>query len=206
MLAGCSMINSRGVPEVDGAATSRSGWPWVGLTMRRRLLAFLSGGACGLVVCVSGVGPPGAPAGGDGPHQPRGAGPTAGRRRARRGLRLSAAAGRPRPSRRGGHRRRPPHPSRCRRVPGDRQAGTTCLSSRPTSPPCWPAAPPCRGTACPCWIAPATRRTAASRYAPSRPLPSTTSGSPTPPRSCRSPASASWASRTPAPGVGGGRP
>jgi transposase len=36
--------------------------------------------------------------------------------------------------------------------------------------------------------------------------PSTTSGSPTPSRSCRSPASAPSASHTPAPGVGGGRP
>jgi hypothetical protein len=42
--------------------------------------------------------------------------------------------------------------------------------------------------------------------APSRSSPSTTSGSPTPSRSCRSPASAPSASHTPAPGVGGGRP
>ena len=38
-------------------ATSWSGWPWIGLTMRRRLLAFLCWGACVLVVRVSGVGP-----------------------------------------------------------------------------------------------------------------------------------------------------
>src|SRR5512132_738530 len=74
---------------------------------------------------------------------------------------------------------------------------------KPTSPPCWPAAPACRGTACPCWIAPATRRTAASRCAPSRPSPSTTSGSPTPPRSCRSPARPGTCALRPHPGGGG---
>jgi hypothetical protein len=46
---------------------------------------------------------------------------------------------------------------------------------------------------------------AASSTAPSRSSPSTTSASPTPPRSYRSPASAPSASHTPAPGAGGGR-
>jgi DDE_Tnp_1-associated/Transposase DDE domain len=58
----------------------------------------------------------------------------------------------------------------------------------------------------PCWTAPVTAATAASSTAPSRPSPSTTSASPTLPRSSRSPASAPSAARTPAPGVGGGRP
>jgi hypothetical protein len=47
---------------------------------------------------------------------------------------------------------------------------------------------------------------AASSTAPSRSSSSTTSASPTPPRFCRSPASAPSASRTPVPGAGVGRP
>jgi hypothetical protein len=65
---------------------------------------------------------------------------------------------------------------------------TTCSRSKPISPPCWPAASTCPGTASPSWIPAATAATAAASIAPSRPSPSTTSGSPTPPRSCRSPA------------------
>jgi hypothetical protein len=56
------------------------------------------------------------------------------------------------------------------------------------------------GIACPCWTAPATRHTAGLSCAPSRPSPSTTSASPTPPRSTRSPARP--ATHTP-PGAGG---
>ena len=65
---------------------------------------------------------------------------------------------------------------------------TTCSSSRPTSPRCWPAAPAWPGTASPCWTAPATAATAASSCAPSKPSRCTTSASRTPPRSSRSPA------------------
>jgi hypothetical protein len=68
-------------------------------------------------------GSPGSPAGGDGPRHSCGARPTPSRRRARRGARLPAAAGRPRPCRRGGNGRRVADPPRGRRVPGDRQAG-----------------------------------------------------------------------------------
>jgi hypothetical protein len=71
---------------------------------------------------------------------------------------------------------------------------------KPTSPPCWPAAPRCLGTASPSWTAPATAATAASRRAPSRPSPSTASAFPTSPRSSRSPAGP--ATCTPAPGGG----
>jgi hypothetical protein len=110
--------------------------------------------------------PPGAPAGGDGPHQSRGAGPTPGRRRSRGGARVRPAAGRARPS---GtvvtadalHT----HPEAAEFLVGGKQA-TTCWSSRPTSPPCWTAAPACPGTRCPSWTAPATVPTAASRSGP----------------------------------------
>jgi hypothetical protein len=54
--------------------------------------------------------PAGPPAGRDGPHHPRRPRPTPGQRRARRGPRLPAAAGRPGPRRDGGHRRRVAHP------------------------------------------------------------------------------------------------
>jgi tetratricopeptide (TPR) repeat protein len=67
--------------------------------------------------------PAGPSAGRDGPRHPCGAGPTPGRRRPGRGPWLPAAAGRPGPCRRGGHRRRAAHPPGRRRVPGDRQAG-----------------------------------------------------------------------------------
>jgi hypothetical protein len=64
---------------------------------------------------------------------------------------------------------------------------TTCWPSRPTSPPCSSAAGSSPGIVFPCWTAPATRPTAASSCAPSRPSPCTTSGSRTPRRSSRSP-------------------
>ena len=97
----------------------------------------------------------------------------------RGGPRVRPAAGRPRPGRGGGHRRRAPDPPRGRRVPGGQQAGPLPVRrSRPTSPPCWPAASACPGTASPCWTAPATAATAASSCAPSRPSPSTTSAFP----------------------------
>jgi hypothetical protein len=62
------------------------------------------------------------------------------------------------------------------------------LSSRPTSPPCWRAAPAWPGIASRSWTGPATAATAASSCAPSRPSPCTISGSRTPPRSSRPPA------------------
>ena len=68
-----------------------------------------------------------------------------------------------------------------------RSTPTTCLVSRPTSPPCWRAASACPGTASRCWTAPVTAATAASRSAPLRPSASTASASPMPPRSSRSP-------------------
>jgi hypothetical protein len=70
-------------------------------------------------------------------------------------------------------------------------------------PPCWTAAPAYPGIACPCWTAPATAATAAWRSAPSRRSPSTTSGSPTPPRSSRSPARPGTCALWPHPGGGG---
>src|SRR5215203_2056088 len=82
--------------------------------------------------------PPGAPAGGDGPHQPRGAGPTPSRRRAG-GARFRPAAGPTGPRRRRGHRRRPPDPPRGRRVPGHQQAGA--LPIRGQGQPAHPAGP-----------------------------------------------------------------
>jgi hypothetical protein len=73
---------------------------------------------------------------------------------------------------------------------------------RPTSRPCWTAASACPGNASPSWTAPATAVMAASRSGPSRPSASTTSGSPTPPRSCRSPARPATSTTT----LGGARP
>jgi DDE_Tnp_1-associated len=105
----------------------------------------------------------------DGPHQPRGAGPTPARRRPRRGLRRAAAAGRARLGRCGGHRRRAADPPAGRLgswSPTSRP--TTCWSSRPTSRPCWAAASACPGSACPWGTAPVTAATAASSCAPSR--------------------------------------
>jgi hypothetical protein len=54
---------------------------------------------------------------------PAGAGPTPGRRRTPGGPRVRPAAGRVRPGRGGGHRRRATDPPRGRQVPGDRKAG-----------------------------------------------------------------------------------
>jgi pimeloyl-ACP methyl ester carboxylesterase len=105
----------------------------------------------------------------DGPHQPRGAGPTPARRRPRRGLRRAAAAGRARLGRCGGHRRRAADPPAGRLgswSPTSRP--TTCWSSRPTNRPCWAAASACPGSACPWGTAPVTAATAASSCAPSR--------------------------------------
>jgi hypothetical protein len=94
-------------------------------------------------------GRPGAPADSDGPHQPRGAGPTPGRRRARGSPGRSAAAGRARPCRRGRHRRRAPHPRRHRRVPGRRQARPLLVSGQgQPAPPAGPRAAPALA-ACP---------------------------------------------------------
>jgi hypothetical protein len=67
--------------------------------------------------------PPGAPAGGDGPRQPRGPGPTSGRRRPQGGARVRPAAGAPGPYRGRGHRGCAADPPRGCRVPGRRQAG-----------------------------------------------------------------------------------
>jgi predicted transposase YbfD/YdcC len=72
-------------------------------------------------------------------HASRGAGPTPGRRRTRRGARLRPAAGRARPRRHRGHRRRAADPSRGRRVPGHPQAGP--LPVRRQGQPAHPAGP-----------------------------------------------------------------
>ncbi|HZA81860.1 MAG TPA: transposase [Actinomycetes bacterium] len=68
---------------------------------------------------------------------------------------------------------------------------TTCWPSRPTSPPSCRAAPSLPGIVFLSWTARATRPTAGSSSAPSRPSRCITSGSRTPRRSSRSP-QASW--------------
>jgi hypothetical protein len=145
--------------------------------------------------------PTGPPARRDGPRHPCGGCPAPGRRRAGRGPRVPAAAGRPGLGRHGGHRRCAADPPRRRRVPR-RQAGplpVLCQGHQPTS---CSAAPSLPGIVFRSWTAPATRPTAASSSAPSRPSRCTPSGSPTPPRSSRPPASAVPCTPTP----GGGRP
>jgi hypothetical protein len=145
--------------------------------------------------------PPGAPAGGHGPRQPRGAGPTPGRRRARGGPRVRPTGGPPRPGRGGGHRRRAADPPRRRRVPRHRQAGPLPVGGQ--GQPAHPAGP-LRGHAL------AQRARGRSHPRPSaRPgraahpqggLGARVRVPPTPPRSSRSPARPATCTPT------GGRP